>query len=260
MALSKARNTSRFGAANEVVLSSLALPQKGGTTIYDGALVAIAAGYVEPFVAGKGLIAAGKASLPTGQPSVSAVDGDTSIRVEQGVFAYAMGTSANALTQADVGKPVYGSDDLTVNRTDGGGLWSVAGQMVGLKSSTEAYVFVAMTNQDLSQFGSNPEEITTTAQTLSAIIPTTRLTISGSMTGILPDGTRSGQRKRVSVKSVASTPSYVLTPTHASSFTTVTFGAGSTYGFVDFEWDNSLGTPAWKVVGMSNAGGTVTIA
>src|SRR5579872_4345262 len=121
MGLTSARNTKRLGAANEVVLSSLALPQLGGTTIYNGALVAIQGGYVLPFAAGAGLAAVGRAALQTGQPSVSVVSGYQTVRVEQGVFPYLMGASADALAVTDVGRTVFGSDDQTVNRTDGAG-------------------------------------------------------------------------------------------------------------------------------------------
>lgn len=259
MALGKARNTTRWGAGNEVVLSSLAIAQKGGTTIYDGAMVAVSGGYVCPFVAGTGLVAAGKASLPTGQPSVCANDGDVTIRVEQGVFPYLMGSAANALTQADVGKVVYGSDDQTVNKTDGGGLWSAAGIFVGLKSSTEVYVFLALQNVELTA-RRNCEEISASGA-FNPAIRTTRYTVGATLANTLGDGSFAGQRKTIYCVSVSGTPVGVVTPAHASGFTTITFGAASGKCSVELEWDSSLGTPAWKLVGVvTTSGATLTIA
>lgn len=256
MSLTKARSTKRLGAANEVILSSLALPQGAGTTIYDGALVALSGGYLIPFTTGAGLTAIGRAAIQTGQPMVAVNNGDNTVRVEQGVFPYLMGASTDALAVTDVGRTVYGSDDQTINRTDGGGTRGAVGKLVGIKSTTEVFVSVGL--QFSVSNDSNPEEIAANA-TLSVLRRTSRLTISGTKAYALPDGVRPGQRKTLFVVSAGSTPSGVVTPTHASGFTTITFGAGSANASVELEWDDSLGTPAWKVVGLITVG-TVTIA
>lgn len=259
MALTKARNTQRLGAANEVVLSSLSLPQKGGTTIFDQSLVAISGGYVQPFVAGTGLVAAGKAAIPNGQPLVAVSDGDNNVRVEQGVFAFLMGSGANAFTTADIGKVGYGSDDQTFNKTDGGGLWSVAGIFLGLKSSTEGYLSVALQNVELTA-RRNCEEISASG-VFNPAIRTTRYTVGATLANTLADGSFAGQRKTIYCVSVSGTPVGVVTPAHASGFTTITFGAASGKCSVELEWDSSLGTPAWKLVGVTTtAGATLTIA
>ena len=103
---------------------------------------------------------------------------------------------------------------------------------------------------------SNPEEIVANgALTLGKV---SRLTISGTMAFTLANGTVGGQTKRIFVVSDASTPSGVLTPAHASGFTTITFGAGSTNTSIDLVWDASLSTPAWKIASYAKFG-TVTV-
>jgi hypothetical protein len=262
-ALTQARNTTKL-APGEVVLTSLDLLQKGSTVINEGALVVIAGGYAKPGAAGLGLVAAGRASMPNGQPSDSTglADGAVHLRVEQGVFAYAMGSGGDVIAQANVGLPCFVIDDQTVGLTDGGGTRSVAGMIVGIKSTTEVWVSIGLQLADLTPFavGFDPEEIAASGA-LSIVVRTSRLTISGTKAYTLADGTRSGQRKTLFVVSVASTPSGVVTPAHASGFTTITFGAGTGNSSVELEWDSSLGTPAWKVVGVTTtAGGTLTIA
>lgn len=104
----------------------------------------------------------------------------------------------------------------------------------------------------------NPEEIAASGA-LSTGVLTSRVTISGTKAYTLIDGTTPGERKRIYIVAAASTPSGVLTPAHASGFTTITYGTGSATSWHDLEWDASLGTPAWKITGGFTAG-TVTVA
>lgn len=263
-ALASARNTTKL-APGEVVLSSLDVLQKGSTIVYEGALVVLSGGYGKPGVTGLGLISAGRAAMPNGQPSDSTglADGILHIRVEQGVFPYTMGSAGDAIAQANVGQPCYVIDDQTVGLTDGGGTRSLAGIVIGLKSATEVYVSLGLQMADLTAVpitGANPEEISASGA-LSPSIRTSRLSVSGTKAYTLADGTRSGQRKTLFCVTSASTPVGVVTPAHASGFTTITFGATSANSAVELEWDSSLGTPAWKVVGVAQtAGSTLTIA
>lgn len=106
---------------------SLVLPVKAGTTIYQGAIVAIDAdGYAIPGKTATGLKAAGRAEetvVNTG------ADGDVTIRVTRGVFVYAnTATAANQITQADILGPCYIEDDQTVTKLATGA--SIAGTVV----------------------------------------------------------------------------------------------------------------------------------
>ncbi len=108
-----------------------------------------------------------------------------------------------------------------------------------------------------SQIGTgNCEELSANGA-VSVIKRTSRFTVSGTKAWTLADGVIAGQRKTLFCVSQAATPVGVITPAHGSSFTTVTFGVSSANASVELEWDASLGTPAWKVVGVS---GTSTIA
>jgi hypothetical protein len=91
---------------------------------------------------------------------------------------------------------------------------------------------------------------------VSIVSRTTRFAVSGTKAWTLANGA-AGQRKTLFCVSQASTPVGVITPANASGFTTITFGASSANASVELEFDTSIGTPAWKVVGIS---GTVTIA
>jgi hypothetical protein len=257
-ALAKARSTSRLGAANEVVLSTLAIKQKGGTTIYDGSLVCVDGGYLKPFVSGRGLICAGKAAIQTGQPSVSTVDGDKTVRVEQGVFAFLMGSSGDALADTDIGCEVFASDDQTINKTSGAGARSSCGMFMGLKSTTEAFALVGLQFFRNNSPG-NCEEISASGA-LAPDVRTTRLTVSGTKAYTLADGTRDGQRKTLYCVSAGSTPVGAVTLAHGvTGETVITFGASSAGSDVELEWDSSA--TKWKVVGKHIiSGGTVNFA
>jgi hypothetical protein len=110
-------------------------------------------------------------------------------------------------------------------------------------------------NEALSGTG-NCEEIASSGA-VSITKRTTRFTVSGTKAWTLADGTVAGQRKTLYCVSQASTPVGVVTPAHASGFTTLTMGTSSATASIELEWDSSLGTPAWKIVG---AAGTITVA
>lgn len=141
--------------------------------------------------------------------------------------------------------------------TGGSGLNPTSHPTVNLANIlTQLTVAVAQIENQDGQ--GNPEEVSASGA-LSTGTLTSRLTISATKAYTLADGTTPGERKRVYIVSAASTPSGVLTPAHASGFTTITYGAGSATSWHDLEWDASLGTPAWKITGGFTAG-TVTVA
>lgn len=108
--------------------------------------------------------------------------------------------------------------------------------------------------------GANCEEISTSTA-LSVNTRTSRLTVGGTLAIPLPDGTVAGQRKTLYCVSVSGTPAATITPAHASGFSTILFGAASGKCSVELEFDTSLGTPAWKLVGVvTTSGATLTIS
>lgn len=91
----------------------LYLPVKGGTTIYQGALVALDAnGYAIPGKKATGLTAAGRAEETVENKGA---DGEAFIRVSRGVFVFNnTATTSNKIGVARVLKPCYIEDDQTV--------------------------------------------------------------------------------------------------------------------------------------------------
>ena len=99
----------------------IAVPVKGGTTIYQGALVALdASGYAIPGKKAESLTAVGRA-----EETVT----NTGADVARGVFVFDnTATAANKITAAHVLKPCYMEDDHTVTALATGA--SVAGTVI----------------------------------------------------------------------------------------------------------------------------------
>lgn len=107
--------------------TSIVLPVKGATTIFQGSIVAIDAdGFAVPGKKAAGLKAVGRAEETIEN---SGKDGEAVIRVKRGVFVFDnTATAANKLTAADVLGPCYIEDDQTVTKLATGA--SVAGLVV----------------------------------------------------------------------------------------------------------------------------------
>ena len=105
----------------------IAVPVKGGTTIYQGALVALdASGYAIPGKKAESLTAVGRAEETV---TNTGADGELVIRVARGVFVFDnTATAANKITAAHVLKPCYMEDDHTVTALATGA--SVAGTVI----------------------------------------------------------------------------------------------------------------------------------
>lgn len=101
----------------------LAFPVKAATTVYQGSLVVIDAGYAAPGRVAAGLIAAGRAE--GNATAVSA--GDAVVEVRTGVFKFGNSESTDEIKQADVGKDCFIVDDQTVAKTNGSSARSRAG-------------------------------------------------------------------------------------------------------------------------------------
>lgn len=271
-ALTGGRNTKQYGV-NKAVVDGLDGLQAANTKIYEGAIVAYnASGYVTPGATGLGLTAGGVAELTAGavgnlSDSTGLADGILKVRVIQGVFLVDNSASTDLIALAQIGQLCYLVDDHTVAKTSGTGTRSLAGIVMDVTSAGQVWVAIglqfslaALQAQVNAVINGNPEEASASA-TLSVVKRTSRLTIAGTKAYVLPDGTFAGQRKTLFAVATTATPVGVVTPAHGSGFTTITFGATSANSSVELEWDTSLGTPAWKVVGVSQtAGSTLTIA
>ena len=102
----------------------LALPVKGGVTIYQGAIVALDAdGYAVPGIKAAGLTAVGRAEETVTNPGA---DGAETVKALRGVFVYAnSATAADKVTAKHLLQPCYIEDDQTVTTAAAGA--SVAG-------------------------------------------------------------------------------------------------------------------------------------
>lgn len=129
-ALNKDRNTAR--REGDIVVDPVLAAKK----IFGGSIVAVDAnGYAQPAADTAGLKVRGVAEEQA--DNSAGASGAKTIRVRRGVFKFA----ATGLTIADVGKPVFVSDDQTVSvaaTTNN----VCAGIMVDIDSATEAWVAV----------------------------------------------------------------------------------------------------------------------
>lgn len=124
-ALTAARNTPQL---MDVQRAPMTYKQKGSTTIYQGSLVVLNAGYAAPGSTATGLIAVGRAKTTSVN---SGADGAVEIEVDEGIFKWA-NAGGDALVAADVGALAYITDDQTVNKTATGK--SAAGRLYRIDS------------------------------------------------------------------------------------------------------------------------------
>lgn len=124
MALNSGRDTVEI--ANGARL--LSLPVAAGAVIFEGALVALSAtGYAQPAAKAENLTAIGRAETPA--DNSQGTDGLVSVVVKRGAFVWDNDpTTANAVTQALVGKSCYILDDSTVTSISTGS--SIAGKVL----------------------------------------------------------------------------------------------------------------------------------
>lgn len=119
--LNQDRNTPRLvGETRRLSVAAAA------AIIYGGAIVLrTAAGYA---VAGQALLGAHGVGIAQARvDNTLGAAGDQTIDVREGAFRLDNGTSADALTIADIGHVCYAIDDHTVGRTNGSGTRSPAG-------------------------------------------------------------------------------------------------------------------------------------
>jgi hypothetical protein len=106
-------------------------PVKGSTTIFQGSLVALNAGFAAPMAIATGRIAVGRAKRTVIN---AGADGAATVEVEPGVFVWGNSASGDLCAQADVGAVCYGIDDQTVAKTSNSSSRSVAGVIVQVDS------------------------------------------------------------------------------------------------------------------------------
>lgn len=135
-ALDRGRDTRQIaGPINASALVARSFPIAAATTIWAGSMVATnASGYAVPASAVGALKVWGRAEKTVANTVAAGYGsaGQLSIDVMPGVFSYADGAGGGAITIADVGKLCYASDDQTVNKGDGAGLYPLAGRIEGL--------------------------------------------------------------------------------------------------------------------------------
>lgn len=128
-ALSANRLTDQQGGIHSPVPQSFDLAVEDNVHIYSGALVQTdAAGYAVP--AGSAYASAAPGQITWGAAQAEAdntvsghTQGGISVRVFTGCFYWDVGTSADALTIANLGQTVYAIDDHTVGATYGTAAW-----------------------------------------------------------------------------------------------------------------------------------------
>lgn len=116
-ALSAPRMTDTLHGDHAVV-RKLRIAIAASVKIWQGAQVMIDGGYLKPVSAlsGKRVVGRACATYDNTTGAAGAID----CEVERGTFGWAIGDSADALVQADIGSIVYAIDDQTVGKTDGG--------------------------------------------------------------------------------------------------------------------------------------------
>ena len=107
---------------------------KKNKTVYQGALVEFASGYVQPAVKAANKVIAGVAEEggAVGNTANDS-DGDVVINVRRkGDFKFANASGAGAIGAGDVGAKAYIEDDQTVTKTEAGS--SLVGKITGVDS------------------------------------------------------------------------------------------------------------------------------
>lgn len=122
-------------AGETPIPARLSFPVKGGVIIYQGALVALNAGYLAPATSAAGLVVIGRAVPKATVDNSAGADGAVTCEVEQGAILFENSAAGDAIAQADAGAVCYAVDDQTVAKTSNNGARSVAGRVVGIEGT-----------------------------------------------------------------------------------------------------------------------------
>jgi hypothetical protein len=234
------------------ILFSMGYKTKATKVFYNGALTQVGTdGYLIPSVTTAGGVVAGIIDLGNllSKDTTGLSDGDFVADVKSGVFPFACGTSTDALTIADIGKPVYVLDDQTVGRLPGAGR-PIAGVLVKVEG-TKFFVAVGL-GAGWAGAGATPwagtawqgygsSEDVAAPGALSVNTHITRLTaIDGTDAFTLAAGLWVGQPKAVIVNVAGTnTPIGTVTPSPATTPATVT-ALGALGDSAEWVWNGSL--------------------
>ena len=134
MALAAGKPTQRMGSP----VNNYQIGVKSGVTIFQGALVILAAGFARPGREGQGADNAAKAAdaatyqaVGVAQETVtgSGADGDVKVNVQECQWLFKNSASGDAITAAEIGKTVYIVDDETVAKTSPNSTRAAAGKV-----------------------------------------------------------------------------------------------------------------------------------
>jgi hypothetical protein len=128
--------------SDDAIPELLAIPQKGSTILWPGAMVAISGGYAIPAKTAPGLKVVGlyypnpNNGTYAQSDTTGLADGAVTIQVMRGAFKMVNSAAgADQILQANVGQDCYAVDDNVVALTDGGGgARSRAGKVIQLDS------------------------------------------------------------------------------------------------------------------------------
>lgn len=119
--------------------------------IWEGAMVASAAGFATRAGESGSGHAIGVAQETVDNSAVGAADGDKSINVMQGAFWFGNSAAADEVTEADFLATVFIVDDQTVALTDDTGARAIAGQALRVDSVLGVLVYIdALNNANLA--------------------------------------------------------------------------------------------------------------
>lgn len=108
--------------------SRRSLGMEAGTKINQGAIVAVNAdGFAVPMSTATTLRGIGRASDTV--DNTGGADGDLSIEIDVGIFAFDNSSAGDLIARGDIGKDCYGVDDQTVALTHATNTRSVAGKI-----------------------------------------------------------------------------------------------------------------------------------
>lgn len=129
-AATKARLTDRYGTNGELEN----YPMKGAVIILAGTLCALdASGFMVPVTSVATLQPKSGMKAKETIDTTGLADGVKKIEAELGVWGWENSAAADQLAQTDVGNAVYGVDNQTVAKTDGGGTRSIIGTLVRIE-------------------------------------------------------------------------------------------------------------------------------
>jgi len=230
-ALAADRNT-----RNKHVGRSISLLVAASTTIYKGALVCVNnTGYAVAGAKTAGYKVVGVADEQVDNSAGS--DGDLSVRVRKGVFAFKNDT--DAVAQSHIGRPCFVVDDQTVaDEAEGSSV--VAGLVEAIDANDEIWVSIideAMAALAVANCNAAVETVTSGA--LSLYTKTSFISCTGTQAYTLAAGLYQGQEKIIKCSVAASTPIGTLTPSTYADGTTIVFSyVGQTAHLI---WDDTNG-------------------